>query len=490
MIIKKAKDEIQNYLSDASNFKGNCEEVYFLQSKSDIIEIVVKANRDKIPITVSGNGTGLAGGRVPLEGAVLSTDKLNKIIEINESKKFATVQPGVLLRDLQSELEKHNLYYPPDPTEQDCYIGGTVATNASGAKTFKYGPTRNFIQALKIILPNGDSLTLERGKVKAVKNKLELETDNGKKIKLTLPDYKMPAVKNAAGYFCKPDMDAIDLFIGSEGTLGIIYEIKLKLLSKPENILSGVIFFDLEKKGLQFISEARDLSRNFNDSGIDALGLEFFDFHSLSFLKSDYPNIPANADCAVWFEQEISTESESESVQNWIDLINNFYGDLENSWIAQNENDRKNFHEFRHAVSWKVNEFIASKNLTKVGTDVAVPDSEFIEFYFEVKSLVSSSGLNFLTYGHFGNSHLHLNMLPENKNEHKLAKDIYFKICEKAVKLGGTISAEHGIGKLKRDYLLMMFGESAIKQMAELKKQLDSNCILGIGNLFDPEYLK
>jgi D-lactate dehydrogenase (cytochrome) len=243
--------------------------------------------------------------------------------------------------------------------------------------------------------------------------------------------------------------------------------------------------------GLNFISKARATSfenRNRSTASIDALGLEFFDAYALQFLMADFPNIPSNSGCAVWLEQEVNSADESKITNLWIGLITKFNGDLANSWIAQNEKDRMNFHDFRHAVSWKVNEYITSKNLTKVGTDAAVPDNEFIDFYFDVKSLVENSGLNFLSYGHFGNSHLHLNMLPADENQHKRAKELYHNICEKAVKLGGTISAEHGIGKLKKEYFLMMYGEEKIRKMAALKKQLDPNLILGIGNLFDPQF--
>lgn len=491
MIVKKEKDEFQNYLKDASNFSGSCDSVYFPENISAIAELVKKANVKKNLLTVSGNGTGLTGARVPQSGIVLATDKLNKIIEINRSEKYAIVQPGILLSDFQKEIDANDLFYPPDPTEQECFIGGTVATNASGAKTFKYGSTRKFVEELSVVLPSGETLHLKRGVQKADGHNLKLLTESGQEIKISIPEIKMPNVKNASGYFCKPGMDAVDLFIGSEGTLGVIAEIKLKLLDKPQNILSGVIFFPKEFDGLKFIAEARRISfSNIENEKavIDALGLEFFDANSLEFLEEDFPNIPKNTGCAVWFEQELTSDNELELTNRWIELIEKFNGDLENSWIAQTAKDREQFHDFRHAVSWKVNEYIASKNLTKVGTDVAVPDDKFIDFYFDVKNLVTNSNLNFLSYGHFGNSHLHLNMLPENDSEHLKAKNIYRKICELSVKLGGTISAEHGIGKLKKEYLLMMYGEETIRKMANLKKQFDPNLILGIGNLFEPKF--
>ena len=163
MIIKTEQDEIQNYLVDASNTKGFCEAVYIPENVSETGGIIKKANEKKHSITISGNGTGLTGARVPKGGIVISTEKLNKIIEINLEEKFALVEPGVLLSELQDAVNSKGLLYPPDPTERNCFIGGTVATNASGARTFKYGPTRNYVEELEIILPDGDFLFLKKG---------------------------------------------------------------------------------------------------------------------------------------------------------------------------------------------------------------------------------------------------------------------------------------------------------------------------------------
>ncbi|MCH6574807.1 MAG: FAD-binding oxidoreductase, partial [Bacteroidetes bacterium] len=162
MIVKTQQDEIQNYLIDASNTKGFCEAVYIPQSVSEMTEIIKEANEKKHSVTISGNGTGLTGARVPKGGIVISTEKLNKIIEINLEEKFALVEPGVLLSELQDTVKQKGLLYAPDPTERNCFIGGTVATNASGARTFKYGPTRNYVEELEIILPDGDFLYLKR----------------------------------------------------------------------------------------------------------------------------------------------------------------------------------------------------------------------------------------------------------------------------------------------------------------------------------------
>jgi D-lactate dehydrogenase (cytochrome) len=493
LIIKTSPDEIENYLSDAANVKGFCEAVYFPENENDVKNALKEALSKNTPVTVSGNGTGLTGARVPRGGVVISTEKMNKVLEINKEEKYALIQPAVILKDFQEMVESQALFYPPDPTERNCFIGATVATNSSGARTFKYGPTRNYVLEIRVVLSNGETLHLTRGKEKAEGLKLSLKTEEGSVIDLDIPNYSMPKTKHAAGYYVKPGMDAIDLFIGSEGTLGIITEIKLKLLDLPENILSAVIFFDNEDDGLNFIAGARKLSyesRTSSDkNGLDAQGLEYFDFHSLKFMRDEYPQIPESAHAAVWFEQEITSENEETLFEKWMELITEFNGNEETAWFASNKTDLERFKDFRHAISWKVSEYIARKGITKVGTDIAVPDEAFKGFYHELQSKVENAGLNYIIYGHFGNSHAHLNMLPENEDQFKEAKKLYMEICRRAVELKGTISAEHGVGKLKKEYLMMMYGEENIKQMAHLKMSLDPNKLLGLGNIFDEKYL-
>lgn len=489
MIIKTEQNEIQDYLKDASNTKGFCDAVVFPENTDEVISILKKANSEKTKVTVCGNKTGLAGGSVPSGGIVISTEKLNKIIEINSKDKFAIVQPGVLLSNFLNELKQTKLYYPPDPTELNCFLGGTVATNASGSKTFKYGPTRNFVLGIEIVLPTGDLLYLERGQTFANGNQLVLVTDSGFRYEFQIPNVKSLPTKNTAGYFCKENMDAIDLFIGSEGTLGVITKLKLKLLDAPASILSAVVFFNSEEDGLNFIEDSRDRSYNSrktnSKNSIDALALEFFDKLALDFLREDYPNIPVNANSAVWFEQEMDESSSSQITDLLIDLIEKHNGDLANSWIAMNEKDKAKFIEFRHRISAKVNEYISLKNFRKLGTDFAVPDSRLKKFYYKIKDDVNKAGLDYVIYGHFGNSHIHLNMLPKNESEFEIAKKLYQDMCRSAIKKGGTFAAEHGVGKNKKQLLHEMYDEKIINAMFKIKQTLDPNLILGSGNIFN-----
>ena len=495
MIVKKDKEEIGNYFRDASNFFGSADAVYFPVNAEEIAEVIKDANRNKFHVTVSGARTGLTGGAAPEGGVILSLEKMNKIIQIDRDEKFAIVQPGVFLRDLQNEVERSGLFYPPDPTERDSFLGGNAATNASGAKTFKYGPTRNFVEEIKVVLPDGETATLKRGNYTAQNTVLTFPTDSGKEVQIKIPEVYIPrSTKNAAGYYLRKGMDAIDLFIGAEGTLGVITEIKLKLINPPEKILSAVIFFNNTENTLDFIEHARNESyktrKSKGKNGLDARGLEFFDNGALKFLYESYPAIPTDAKAAVWFEAELNSENEDLITDKWFDTIETFHGDVERSWFAIDKKDREKFKDFRHAVSANVADYISSKGLRKVGTDTAVEDKFFKEYYYYSVKLAQSSGINFIVYGHAGNSHLHLNFLPKDKAELEQARLLYKDLCAKAVEFNGTVSAEHGIGKIKREYFLMMYDEETVRKMAKIKKTLDKNLILNIGNIFEERFLR
>ena len=280
MQVKSKAEEIESFLSDASFIRdGYAERVVLPESVEEVSEILAGANRDRIPVTVSGAGTGTVGGRVAFGGIILATDRLNHIKSIvhEDGGGFAVVEAGVILSDLQRAVDQEGLLYPPDPTERGCFVGGNVATNASGARTFKYGPTRNYVRALKVVLASGEVLNLRRGDVRADRDgRIRLGS-----VEVKLPSYRLPNTrKNASGYFVAPEMDAVDLFIGSEGTLGVICEVEVRLLPKPEGLLSGVVFFANEADVLALVRDVREHG--------DARAVEFFDRESLNFLRQKY----------------------------------------------------------------------------------------------------------------------------------------------------------------------------------------------------------
>jgi D-lactate dehydrogenase (cytochrome) len=370
-----------------------------------------------------------------------------------------------------------------------------VATNASGARTFKYGATRNFIRRLKIALATGDVINLRRGDVHADENGvLRLPLPSGRSIDAQLPTYRMPQTrKHASGYYVAPGMDAIDLFIGSEGTLGVITEVETKLLPKPEGVLSGVVFFKMEESLLAFVREARAESlrtREGNQAGeIDARALEYFDANSLQLLRSHYTRVPEETAGAIFFEQETTDEAEESLQAAWLALLERHHALLDDSWFATNEHDRREMSEFRHQVPVLVNEWLAHHEQRKVSTDMAVPDEEFAAMLKFYKETLRASELQFVIFGHIGDNHVHVNIMPRDDLEATRAREIYMQFVRRAVEVGGTVSAEHGIGKLKRDYLRLLYDEKHLREMVALKRAFDPACILGRGNIFAEDYL-
>src|SRR5215510_14641736 len=481
MQIKTNPDEIESFLSDASFIReGHADRVVLPESVEEISEILANANRERVPVTVSGAGTGTVGGRVPFGGILLATDKLNHIKKIVREKSggFAVVEAGVVLADLQRAVDQEGLLYPPDPTERDCFVGGNVATNASGARTFKYGPTRNYVRRLKVVLASGEVLDLRRGEVRAcAEGRIRL----GKSIEVVLPRYRMPATrKNASGYFVAPEMDAVDLFIGSEGTLGVIAEVEVKLLPKPEGLLSGVVFFADEADVLALVRDVR--------TEVDARAVEFFDRESLRFLREKYPTIPAEAVAAIFFEQETTAATEATVLNQWTVLLDQHHA-LADSWFATNEQDQAKLREFRHQLPVLMNEWFAHYKQRKVSTDMAVPDDAFAGLFRLYKDTLRSSGLRYTIFGHIGDNHVHVNILPRNDDEGARAREFYVEFLKYAASVGGTLSAEHGVGKLKRDYLHLFYTDTQLRAMATIKKALDPNGILGRGNIFSEELL-
>ena len=512
MLTKTQPDEIQDDLSDASFVVGgNAASVTFPETADEVASILRDATRNRTQVTISGAGTGTVAGRVPFGGIVIATDKLNRlgdVVRTNDGGRI-NAQAGVRLIDLQRTVESERLIYPPDPTERTCFIGGNIATNASGARTFKYGATRNYVESLTMALASGDVINLRRGEMRAdADGRIRLPLPRGGAIEALLPTYQMPHVrKHASGYFVSREMDIIDLFIGSEGTLGVIVEGELRLLPKPEGLLSGVVFFESESSLLEFVRDARARSLanrvrsprvsdgsavgnpTVREGGLDARALEYFDEQSLGFLRQKYETVPEHSIGAIFFEQETSAATEDALMSEWLDLIEQHQALTDQSWFANNEQDHGKLREFRHALPVLMNEWFAKYKQRKVSTDMSVPDDAFPEMLKFYQHALRGGDLRYTIFGHIGDNHVHVNILPRDDDEAARAWEIYRRFIRKAVELGGTISAEHGIGKLKREYLRELYGDDHLREMADLKAAFDPGGILGRGNMFDEALL-
>ncbi len=494
MIVKRNPDEFLNYLNDTSGLKaGPVSGVYIPEGTEEVSEILKQASERGEPVTVSGNGTGTTGGRVPNSGIILATDRLNRIgrfMSHPDGTGEVSVQAGVLLKTLQTEALENGFLYPPDPTERNAFIGGTIATNASGSRSFRYGATRRWVSELTVVLSDGTVLIIPRGQYVASGNEFD-SSIQGRRVRFTIPDISMPGVKHAAGYFSEPGMDLIDLFIGSEGTLGVITEAKVKLLPKPSRFFSGIFFFPEEQDLFAFVSSVKteSVANPGSLTRLNATSLEYFDLNSLGFLKEKYPQTPDQAKGAIYFEQECNPETEDALLEAWFDLLVRHNGLPESSWFAQSAREEDFFKEYRHALPALINEFLSKNGVRKISSDIAVPENKFSEMMAVYHRFLDESPFKWVIFGHIGDQHLHMNILPRSAEEHDQGKLIYLEFIREALKLGGTISAEHGVGKLKVPYAEMMFGDTGLKEMARVKRYFDPAGILGRGTVFPEKML-
>ena len=458
-------------------------------------------------MTVQGARTGIAGGAVPLAGHLMSLARMNRILGTRGEGGESTlvVQPGVLLQDLDVFASARKLFFPPDPTERSASLGGMTATNASGARSYRYGPMRRYVRSLRVVLSDGSALALGRGRadgsgvgVRARGRSFSVETDSGRRIEGSLPAYRMPAVKNAAGYHARDDMDLIDLFIGSEGTLGVITEIEIVLSGEPAVSWGIMAFLPDDECVVRFVEAVRaDVAQR--ERGPLA-AVEYFDARALQFLErqrrtldafASLPPLGDRAGSAVYLEYHGDDESAiEEAVGSMGDALARCGGRDDDTWLATRPAEVARLCDFRHALPEAVNLAIDERRridptLAKLGTDMAVPDAELGRILSRYEEDLGAADLEHVKFGHIGDSHVHVNIIPRTRRDYDAGRELYRRWADLVVGLGGTISAEHGVGKLKRELLALMYGEAGIRGMRDLKRCFDPAFLLGRGTMFE-----
>lgn len=513
-----------SYLSDESGLgPGRAQTMFFPTTEKQVVDFLREMNARKVPVTISGGRTGIVGGAVPEGGAVLSLDKMNKIVGIRRDEQTiewrVTVEPGIRLKEFQQRIAKKDLqdtdarssesnwrdlprflsdpnqyFYPPDPTEDSASLGGTVATDASGARTYRFGRTRNYIRALRIVLATGDVLEIRRGDNIVDSSRIVRIRCADSSVKtVQIPSYESPHVKSASGYFCKEKMDLIDLFIGSEGTLGVITLIEVALAITPEQIAMFLAFFPSEHDAVGFAVRIRSL--NTSDADLTVHSIEYFDANCLGLLgrmKQEGKlkiriRLPAH-ESAVAILSEFSYHDLARAVQFLQRPLDEFGSSLDSAISGTEELGREELRELRHAIPEEINRIVAQRKIHvpemhKIGTDTSVPNEKLRSMMESYSRLLRASKFEYYVFGHIAENHLHVNMLPRNQEELARAERLAEELAKEAVGLGGTVSAEHGIGKMKKRLLSFMFSDAEINQMLTTKRALDPNLILCPGNI-------
>ncbi len=519
-LIKNMNEDFEMYLRDESRTVGHAERIAFPSSDEDIKAVMKECFTAGEKVTVQGGRTGIAAAAVPYGGCIVNLSKMNRVLGMrkDEDGYYLRVQPGVVLSELRKMIASKNFsmkdwseeskavwtefkkdgsyFFSPDPTETSATIGGMVNCNASGARSFLYGATRNHVTSVTMVLTDGRTITARRGcDQRATGYEAVFTCDDGSMLKAPVPTYVMPPTKNASGYYAAKDMELIDLLIGSDGTLGVISEVEVHLLPLPRVIWGVSLLFEDEPGSLRFVDRARR-----EVAGIASM--EFFDSGALNVLRdqkakskafSALPEIKDFVDTVVYVELHCDDKEQAmERLRGVADAFEAVGGKLEHSWVAMNSKDIERLMFFRHAVPESVNMLIderkkMDKRIGKVGSDMSVPDEHLFDVVELYRSSLSEQKLQTATWGHVGNNHLHVNVLPNNMEEHARAKDMFKDWAKVICPWGGAVSAEHGVGKLKAPFLTIMYGEKHIEEMRELKRAFDPKWMLGVGNLFNQQ---
>lgn len=408
---------------------------------NEIATLVQYCNQHKIPIVPRGSGTNLCAGTTPIHGGiVIIFTNMNQIIEIDEKNLTMTVQPGVYTQTIHQAAEEINLFYPPDPGSMHIsQIGGNISENSGGLRGLKYGVTKDYILGLEIVLPNGDVI------------------QTGGKL-----------AKDVAGY------DLTNLFVGSEGTLGIITEAILKLIPKPETKQTILALYDSLEKAAETVS-AIIANR------IIPATMEFLDHNTLKVVE-DYAQIglPTYAKAALLIEQDGPFEVVQRDMESMIHICKN--NKASQVSIANSEEEANKLTTARRTAL----SALSRLKPTTILEDATVPRSEIANMVRAIEKIAKKYNVTICTFGHAGDGNLHPTCLTDvrDQNEMKRVNKALEEIFETAISLGGTITGEHGVGAMKLPYLHLKAGDAGINVMRNIKKAIDPNTIMNPGKIF------
>ncbi|MFL5594204.1 MAG: FAD-binding oxidoreductase [Gemmatimonadaceae bacterium] len=440
------------YEADASGLRMVPELVARPGSIEEVVETIRRASADRIPVTCAGAQTSTTAASITDRGILLSLRSLSEISPPDETARTIKVGPGALVGDIKRSAAATGLLFAPDPTsEEESTIGGAIACNASGARTFKYGATRKYVQALKVVMANGDVMEFRRSNLE----------------------------KNTVGYAFAHD--PIDWFIGSEGTLGVIVEAELALLPLPSHVVGLGIFFRTEDHALRFVVATRE-SRT-----VSARCIEYFDNQAVEIARHEASGstVPGAASAMVYVEEEIADDLDA-TLGRWVDLIDAIAPDFD-PVVFDGESKLRDARRIRHSVPSTMNERGGSYRRSggrKVSTDWAVPYKKLGEAIRAARSLTAEAGAaQAVIYGHAGNGHPHQNFIARDARELAAIEAVVEKTLRNVLALGGTVAAEHGIGKLKRKWLPLQMNALQLAMMTAVKKELDPLGILAPGNI-------
>jgi D-lactate dehydrogenase (cytochrome) len=491
------------YLSDAAHFPGgHAARVVVPRDVADVPAIIRDA-RTLLPI---GAQSSLTGGATPMGEVVLSTERLTRILEIGPAD--IRVEAGVPISVLQDALAARGAWFPPTPTFTGAFAGGIVATNAAGAATFRYGSVRPWVNALTIVLADGSELTVRRGEIRARDGTLAVPTARGT-LTIPVPTYRMPAVvKVSAGYYAAPDMDLVDLFIGSEGTLGVITTVSLRTVSPVPTTTLALVPCRSEESALALVADLR------RDSAVAAI--EHMDRRCLEILAEDGADrrngvaFPRGTELALLVQVELPGDTTAGDAYAQIEAsaddrasgsaigrvcrLLRDHGVFDETELALPGSARRaeQLIAVREAVPAGVNQRVGhaqretDARIAKTAADMIVPFERFAEMMRVYRQGFASRGLDYAVWGHISDGNVHPNVIPRSYADVERGKDAILEFGREAARLGGCPLAEHGVGRhpVKQALLRDLYGDAGIEQMRAVKRALDPHWKLAPGVIF------
>jgi D-lactate dehydrogenase (cytochrome) len=463
---------------------GFAEGVAFPKSSSEVATLVASAYR-VLPV---GAQSSLTGGATPRGDLVVSTRALKHLSA--PSGNTVRAGAGVPLADLQRTLAASGLYYPPVPTYDGAFVGGTISTNAAGAATFKYGSTRPWVEGLTVVLADGSIIEVRRGEITASpEGWFEIERPSGEVARVPIPTYTMPNVaKLSAGYFARPGMDLVDLFIGSEGTLGIVTEATLRVIPKPGTCVALVRCSSDD----QAVAVTAALRR---ESGVSAI--EYMDQRALAavpdeaFARAGVAR--ADGASAMLLVQMEIERSEDDTLARFTQLLESCSVDTDPQVVLPSDDRGKaRLFELREAVPASVNARVAAAKaqvhpgIEKTAGDLVVPFERLADSLAMYRDVFERHGLDYAIWGHVSDGNLHPNVVPRSFDDVARGREAILEMGRAVMAMGGAPLAEHGVGRsgLKQRLLRELYGQRGIDEMRAVKRALDPEWKLSAGVLF------
>jgi D-lactate dehydrogenase (cytochrome) len=500
--------DLTPYLEDAAHYPGgHAAGIVFPRTIEEVVEAVESAET-VLPI---GAQSSLTGGATPMGETIVSTARMNGVIE--ETASSITVQPGITIAEIQRRLAQRGASFPPAPTFIGACAGGVVATNAAGAATFKYGSTRDWVLSLTVVLADGSVVRLRRGENFATGRDLEMAGRH-----LTVPSYVMPRVaKRSTGYFAAPGMDAIDLFIGSEGTLGIIVEITFRVLAPAPRTALAFVPCRSEQQGIRVAGALRDASmhtrRTHDELGIDAAAIEDIDGRCIEMLREDgvdgrhgvtFPGdtamalfvhleLPPGLDSGEAYEQIAAATGEGaqdSALRRFCRIL--AHENLFDTTELALPDDRRRHEQLiavREAVPAGVNARVGrakhtiDERIAKTAADMVVPFERFAEMIAIYREGFERRGLDYAIWGHISDGNVHPNVIPRSYADVERGYDAILEFGRDVARLDGCPLAEHGVGRnqVKQQLLRQLYGDEGIDEMRAVKRALDPHWKLSPG---------